>query len=316
MSGISKFTGNSFLLATAVAFLFSCTNNSKNNLTVFKALDESLVRSNRVIVSSNENVYHALDEKLYDFRTSTKAGIWQPKAMQIQKLSQEMINYIDSLKTELKKEAGLKEEGVFTEDDVNAVNTLFNKKSKGEELYTKLKKYKPDILAVDFLIMSEFEKKTILTTVEYDNSKKGMTFTKTFFNEISTIEASAILDKFQNNIRIIENKTVSFCYEQVPSNSDYFNTYSAIIAQNIRYVKAGEEIEIIAGVGAFSRIAKPEITIKGKIIPIDETGTATVKFLASGKRGNYFVPVKINFTDQEGKKQTITKTVEYTIAKE
>jgi gliding motility-associated protein GldM len=318
MSGISKFTGNSFLSPITIAsvFLFSCTNNSKNNLTVFKALDESLVKSNQVIKQSNQDIYHGLEEKLKDPSTSAKAGIWQPRAMQIQKLSQDMINYIDNLKTELEKEAGLTEKGSFNEADVSAVNRLFSKKGKGEELYTKLIKYKQDVFAIDLLISNTFEKTITITTNASEITEDEKKFTKTLFTEIPTIAALAMLTKFQNNVRITENKTIMFCFQQIGSFVEDFTTFSAIVGQSSKYLRAGDEVEIIAGVGAFSRIAKPEIVIKGKIIPIDETGTATVKFRASGKPGNYFVPVQISYTDQDGNKQTVSKSVEYTIAKE
>jgi gliding motility-associated protein GldM len=316
MSGILKFTGNSFLLATAVAFLFSCTNNSKNNITVFKALDESLVKSNYLLGISCENTCRVMEDKLNDPSTNYRATVWYPKAMQIQKLSQEAINYIEDLKTELKKEAGLTEEGIFKEDDVNIVNRFFSKNAKGEEFFTRLQKYKKDVLAIDDLIMNEFEKTITLTTKEYDVSKEGKTFTKTFLNEIPTVEGLTMLSKFQNNIRVIESRTILFCREQIPSSDRFYEYYNGIVSQNSSCVKTGEEIEITAGIGAFSSFPKPEIIIEGKNIPINDEGVAISKFKAIGKPGKHFIPVQISYIDQNGSKQTIAKTVEYTIAKE
>jgi gliding motility-associated protein GldM len=316
MSGISKFTGNSFLLATAIAFLFSCTNNSKNNLTVFKALDESLVRSNYLLGISCENTCRVMEDKLNDPSTNYRATVWYAKAMQIQKLSRGVINYIEDLKMELKKEAGLTEEGIFKEGDLNIVNRFFSKNAKGEEFFTRLQKYKKDVLAIDDLIMNEFEKTTTLTTKEFDVSKGGKTFTETFLNEVTTIEGLTMLSKFQNNIRVIESRTILFCREQIPSSERFYEYYNGIVSQNSSCVKTGEEIEITAGIGAFSSFPKPEIIIGGRKIPIDETGAAISKFKAIGKPGKHFVPVQISYTDQDGNKRTMTKTVEYTIAKE
>jgi gliding motility-associated protein GldM len=299
MSGISKFTGNSFLLVTAVAFLFSCTNNSKNNLTVFKVLDASLSKSNQMINQSNEDIYHGLEEKLNDPSASTKAGIWQPRAMQIQKLSQEMINYIDSLKTELKKEAGLTEKGSFKEDDVSAVNRLFSKKAKGEELYTKLIKYKQDVFAIDLLISNTFEKAITITTNDVTEKIGGeKVFTKTAFTEIPTVAALAMLTKFQNNIRVTENKTILYCFENARSGYfiEDFTFFYAIVGQNSKYLRAGDEVEITAGIGEFTKRNKPEIIIDGKSIPINDEGVAISKFKALGKPGKRFAQVQISYT--------------------
>lgn len=316
MPGILKFTGKLFLLATTVVFLFSCSNNSKNNLTVFKALDESLVRSNLRIGSSNEAIYASLQEKLMDASTSTKAGIWQPKVAMIGKLSKEIINYFDSLKIQLKKEAGLTEQGTFQEDDINAVNRFFGKNARGEELYSKLIKYKQDVLSVDPMIMREFEKNLLLTTKSFDANTERKNFSEIFFKDIPFAGAQSILSMFQNNISVIENRTISFCFEHITSYRRSHEIVSPIVFLNSSYLQEGEEIQVTAGIGFFTGYyIKPEVIVNGKKIPIAESGVAIAKFKAFGKPGKHSVPVQISYLDQDGNKQTITKTVEYTIAK-
>jgi hypothetical protein len=39
-------------------------------------------------------------------------------------------------------------------------------------------------------------------------------FEKLFFDDIPVVAALAVLSKFQNNIRIIENKIIGFCEAQ------------------------------------------------------------------------------------------------------
>ena len=75
-------------------------------------------------------------------------------------------------------------------------------------------------------------------------------------------------------------------------------------------------MEIIAGVGAFSRRSKPVFTIKNKNVPIDENGTAILRFKAPHTPGKHFVPVKINFINEVGKEEEVIKNVEYTVIKE
>jgi gliding motility-associated protein GldM len=105
---------------------------------------------------------------------------------------------------------------------------------------------------------------------------------------------------------------VSLFHEQVGKVAVRFDKFAAIIGQSSSYVMPGQEIEITAGVGAFSTGAKPTITINGSGAALGEDGAARAKFAAGGV-GSHSVPVTIRYTDQEGNPQTITKNIEYTV---
>jgi gliding motility-associated protein GldM len=68
----------------------------------------------------------------------------------------------------------------------------------------------------------------------------------------------------------------------------------------------GQKLEIKAGVGAFSKAAKPTISIGGTVVPIGEEGFALKEFDAGGM-GSHSVPVTITYfnqtTGQEEKKE-------------
>jgi gliding motility-associated protein GldM len=74
----------------------------------------------------------------------------------------------------------------------------------------------------------------------------------------------------------------------------------------------GQEIEISAGVGAFSRAAQPQISINGQSAPIGSEGQAKLK-VAGGGIGKHSIPVVIRFMDQDGKMQEKRSMVEYTV---
>jgi hypothetical protein len=142
MSGKSSFV---LIISFTFIFLCSCTNNSKNNLESYEILNEGLNNSNQTIDRASRTIYVSLQQKLNDPGTNYKAIIWYPKATRIQALSKDIITYMEDLKTELKKEAGLtikNEQESFGEDNINAVNQIFQKKAKGDELYSRLMKYK------------------------------------------------------------------------------------------------------------------------------------------------------------------------------
>ena len=123
-----------------------------------------------------------------------------------------------------------------------------------------------------------------------------------------------MLSKFQNNIRINEERILVFCHEQIGSTGPNCTFISAISAQNKSVVQAGEKIEIYAGVGEFSSNMKTEVFIYDKPVRLDENAIAIYKLKAASKPGKYYVPVKINYTDQNGRQQTVQKEIEYTVA--
>ena len=218
-------------------------------MIVFNTTNEGLQKSNQFISSQTKLLYDALKHKILSPQSHIMAEIWYPKALQVKQLSSDILKYIDKLKTDLKKEAGLKLENfteVFQENNTNAVNSLFNEKKKGKELFEKLEKYRADILNVDIELSRRFSENMIITTKEFDaldSSKKE--FSKYFFNKIPVAAAISILSRFENNIIIIENMLVSFCDNQSGLYSDiFYEPFKALITQSSTKVKAGEEIEI------------------------------------------------------------------------
>ena len=68
----------------------------------------------------------------------------------------------------------------------------------------------------------------------------------------------------------------------------------------------GDEIEITAGVGAFSTAAKPKIYVAGQLQNLSADGTADFKTTASGA-GDHTVDVKIDFIKPDGTPGTVTE---------
>lgn len=304
-----------------LAFFFSsCSNKSQNDLAVFKATEEGFLYSNAAISNSTDVIYRALHEKLLQPETAMQASKWQPKAMLIKEKSAETFKYLDSLITELKKEADIRlmmEEmrEVYDEDDMEAVSKLFVKKNAGDKLFEKLQKYKMDMLAVDPEMNELFRDNTIIVTREFEQSgAKQKDFTTTFFDGVPAIAAVAMLRRFENNVRVLENKFVTFCFNKIGSLDGYgfFTKIGVLIGQSTNIIKAGDQMIIQAGMGEYSIASNPKITINNKKIQV-ENGVALYKFKTSIKAGKYFVPVRIEYIDVDGTKKEFMEKVEYTV---
>ena len=307
-----------YLVLTAILAL----NVSAEVINAFQVVNTSLITSNENIATSNETIYKSLEAKLNDPQSAEKAKIWEPKAMAAKKYSEDLNNYIESLKYDLKKGADLrmkwdkvKKDSVedYRMDNLDASTRLFETNGKGKELEARLQKYKQDMLGIDPAIKTQFES-TFPVSIKPPRSQEGSQkdFTQSFFHMTPTIAALTMLSKFQNNVKNAESEIVTYCHSQIGAVKVIYDQFAALVGQSSNYVMPGQEIQITAGVGAYSKAAQPQITINGAGQSIDADGKAVYKFNASGA-GNHSVPVVVTYTKPDGTKETKSIPVEYTV---
>ncbi len=308
-----------YLVLTALLAL----NVSSEILNAFKVVDQSLKTSNNNLTTANETLYKSLQAKVADPVTAEKAKIWNGHAETAKKLSADMNSYIEGIKKQLKDEAGFKVETVdgqsvesFKEDDLEAATRLFGNgpggKNLGPQLEQRLKDYKAAMLAIDPEINKEFA-----TTLAVDGKPatgqdgKPKSFTDAYFHMTPTVAGLTLLSKFQNNVKNSENQVVTYSHSKVGEVKVKFDKTGVLIGQSANYVMPGQEIEVTAGIGAYSSAAAPQISINGAGVPVVD-GQGKYKFQASGG-GAHTVPVTIRYKDQDGNDKTETKNVEYTV---
>ncbi|MEO7800586.1 MAG: GldM family protein, partial [Ginsengibacter sp.] len=247
-----------------------------------------------------------------------KARIWEPKAVTAKKLSDDMNNYIEALKLDLKKGAGLKmkydkvtKDSIqdYKEDNLDASTRLFETDGKGKEFEARLKAYKEAMLALDPAIRKEFEK---TLPIDASSPVADKDFTASYFHMTPTVAALTMLSKFQNNVKSAENQVVTYAHNQIGAVKVIYDQFAALVGQSSNYVMPGQEVEVTAGVGAYSKAAQPQITIGGAPQSLSADGRAVYKFQASGT-GNKSVPVNVTYTKPDGTKESKSFNVEYTV---
>ena len=281
-----------------IAFLLvfpSCSDKSKNDEVILKSLTDNLEKSNITINICTSAFLKELDNKTTDPCSRERAILWMPKATKVSQLTSKLYNLL----LELKKNK------VMDEGKIN-------------DLYNQINRYKAEIFHIDSSIRDQFADNIVFTSNEFDSLKSDETvFKKMFFNDVSDIENKATLTRFQNNIKIIENKIAGYCNSKVGCNIMIFDSYSAIVGQNSTILKPGEKLEITAGVGRYSRQANPKITFNGKSVELNEEGYSLYKINVSKVPGSYKIPVKISFVNQiTGKPMWQEMNIKYTVAKE
>ncbi|TCJ14268.1 gliding motility protein GldM [Flaviaesturariibacter flavus] len=306
-----------YLVLTALLAL----NVSAEILNAFRTVDNSLQKTNATVNASTEQIIASLQEKISDPSSRAKAEIWLPKAQNAQAMSKDMFNYIQQLRAKILTAADFdpkrikdgKPDSSFRADNLDIATRIMVEEGEGKKLFAKLREYRDRLLAIDPLIAKEFANSLqIDLNMPVTQDKSNKTLEAAYFHMVPTVAAITILSKFQNDVKTSENKVVAFCHEQVGKVTVRYDTFAAIVGQNTNYVMPGQEIEINAGVGAFSKAAAPQITINGQGAPLGADGQATLK-VAGGGLGKHSVPVVIRFQDQDGKMQTVTKNIEYTV---
>ncbi len=300
-----------YLVLTALLAI----NISAEILNAFKTINDSLEKTNGTVRASTTQIFGSLTEKMSEDATREKASIWQPRAKAVIDQSASAYDFIENLKKELIVATGgdpADPSKKFKEDDQNTVTRILVKEGKAKQLYQILSDYKTNVLK-DSALRAEFEK-SLPISLEMPKSMNSnkKSWEEAYFYMAPTVGALSILSKFQNDIRNAENKMVTFCHEQVGKVELRFDAFEAIVGQSSRYLMPGQELEITAGLGAFSRSKLPTVSINGSNVALNEKGMAIYKTTATGV-GSRTINVTVSFVDQDGKPQTRTIPVEYTV---
>src|SRR5882724_3365452 len=225
-----------YLVLTALLAL----NVSAEILNAFKTVNNSIIQSNDVVTDKNNITYKSFDDKLKDPRTAALAQTWAPKAVEVKKLSSDVYNLIEQLKTQLIVESspsvkdGVKE---YNESSLDAATRLFDTKGQGKILYEKLRAYKVSLLDVlkpeEFanspLIMADVKKQKedfkrqlpLDVTVPKSQSGNARTadsakdWTLNYFHMTPSIAAMTILSKFQSDIKNSEAQMIDYLHKKI-----------------------------------------------------------------------------------------------------
>ena len=258
-------------------------------------MEESLINSNKTINYSTLAQLKELDLKTTEWATSDKGKIWFSKAELIATFTRIRYNFIEDKKNKSN----------FNDNDL-------------KDVYHNLLEYKKEVLGRDSSLIQEFENNFLfinrfIKLVCSDTSQDSLSIKKS----ITEPFLKAAITSLQNEIKRVENITITYCNQKVGTIIDYFDSYSAILGQSSTYLRPGEKLEITTGVGAFSLAAQPKININGENVELGDEGFSLYKIKVSKTPGKYQIPVKIDFFNQTtGKQETHELSVEYTVAKE
>jgi len=316
-----------YLVLTAILAL----NVSSEILNAFKTIEDSFSKSNKDLSARSTKLVADFDDEGIRKQFPEKVAYWKPKAVQVKELSDKLVDQIEVLKNELKKESNLKPDGTFNDEDLEATTRILapnenhskDKQAKGEELYLLLEKYKSDLALIDTSVASQINKLPVNLGIPklYNKDNQSIVdrmntpqekWSYIYFHMTPTIAGLAILSKFQNDVRNSETQLIDYCYSQVTSVR-MSTTLAAIANASSTMVMAGDELVITAGLGAYNQDTKPSISIDGASVPLNAEGQGVYKTIASSA-GDFTKHVTVTFKDpSSGEVKTKSTDVKYKV---
>jgi len=266
----------------------SCVNE-KNDET-FQAFDETLMQCNKLLRIQTGILIEELTQKTKDPSTAFRAEIIQPKAIEINIRTDSILTEIDSIKNHINRGLSL---------PTWEINSLTNK----------------IVAHIKFLNDSIFKTRHSAEWKDWLSAQPSQIKVENLRYHLSTQskeKLSVHLSRIQNILIQMELRTITWCNLQTMSLHESYDAFNAIIGQNSKVLQVGDSLEIVAGIGEFSR--KPaQFVINGKVIETNTMGVAAHKYKTEQKPGTYSIPVLINYQNLEGKKTERTFNIEYTL---
>ncbi len=311
-----------YLVLTAILAL----NVSSEILNAFKTIDASFAKSNDGLKVRSAKLISDFDAE-QNAQFADKIVIWKPRAEKVRDISDSVYEYIEMLKSDLKKESGQKPPSTeFKEDDLEASTRMFlngkEGQTKGEQLYAMLTKYKASLAGIEALdktVAGLPDFTATPTSYNKDNEKltasmnPAQKWANGYFHMTPTVASLAILSKFQNDIRNSQTQLIEYCYAQINSVSLPITDFGVIASANATVVMSGDEVAITAGLGGFNKDSKPTITIDGASVPIGADGNGVYKMAASTP-GDYTKHIVATFINPNtGKQETKTADVKFKV---
>lgn len=285
-----------------------------------EALEQSVFESNQNLKAHAIRALRRIDDKWYNPRHRLRAEMWRLKAARVQKVSEEAIAYLDSLKC------------VLTEHQ--SPSKLLDIEAAGSPVYYRLLKYKTDMLSVldtvefkDFSpeFLEQLKKDASLWDIHMellprDTAVKTTSqqtaaikkWTDNHFGVSSTGIALTMLGKLQNDVWVSQIQLTDYLSAQIPSNwCGYFvNQGKALVSSAA--VKEGQALTIYAGAGHFDFDNHPRFFVQDSIVLVDYDGWAKHRFKAQGTPGKYLLPMRFEY-EEGGLIKTDSQQLEYII---
>ncbi|HLN52209.1 MAG TPA: gliding motility protein GldM [Lentimicrobium sp.] len=301
-----------YLVLTALLAL----NVSVEIINAFVVVNKSMEGTNENLKSKNMETYARFEQQ--NQLNEAKVGPYWEKAQEVRRISDEMINYIETVKWEVISRAEkitVDEAKVTPLGDIQAKdkydesthyfigNSPDGSKGKAGELKRKIEKFKVDILAGLDPAQRQSIKLGLDTQGPFTdaNRKKQNWEMHNFYHTILAANVT-FLNKLIADVRNVEGDVVSTLFNSISAEDFKFDQLAARVIPNSRMVFSGDQYEAEIMVAAIDTKQNPEVVINGRNIPT-ENGVAKYT-VGAGATGLQTYKGEIRVVDPTGALKT------------
>lgn len=275
-------------LVSAIASMYGC---GKPQLGIVNlALVERLERSSVVITEAGDVDYRALLQKQATPETKQHADRFMPMVKWVRRCTDNLSKAITQLKDEFNKDKNV-------DPSDPSLDSLFRSLANYSGTLYKIIPDSADrhMLLDDFAEILELKKIDQLT-----------------FKNLVLEGGPGYLAQLRNDLRTLESRILHFTNKRIGIVED-FPVTTAITGQNTKHLKRGDSIEIYAALLTVVPIISPLIRINRQDMPLNSERAVVYRRQVNGKPGQQTIPVQYTFTSLDGRKDSITHTISFTV---
>jgi len=315
-----------YLVLTALLAL----NVAAETLYAFKVVDLSLVRTFESFSRKNASVMSDFDWQVEKGQKPELAKIYRSKAQAVNSSSEEVILFINELKTEMailaSSEKVIPGEGIPDEypyvvtkdndtlilkrqDDLNISSNVMIERGKGKELKNRLIEYKETIssivrsdstlsLKLDSSFFSNLNKiLDVSDPIRKDQNTDAKTWEQQIFDRSPLIASITMLSKLQSDVRFAENLILNTIYSAIKGDS-YFE--AKVIPKSTYIIAGSQKFEAEIFLSAITNVPQAEVYINGSTNPLVMDNGKVIYSISQAKVGKYPYHGEIRYRNPEG----------------
>jgi gliding motility-associated protein GldM len=314
-------------------------NVSKDILKAFHMFDMSFTNANRNVDDKNMLTMKGLEENMADDKKRTKTEPFYKKALEVQKISKDLNDYIAKIKTDITTQAGGRKEPSDEEKKLGITNqqtelqmpdnmekhaNYFIPKggNNGIKLQNKINETREQLLKVvmDVKDGKEFVNSIQKTTqLRADDPKSDglakKTWVSSYLEHAPLAGVVTLLTKTQNDCKSLESEILTFLASRIEATTIKFNAQMALILpEGGTNIVQGGTLKAKVALAAYDNTTQADMVVNGNPIKV-ENGLGIIS-MGVNSIGSQKLTAKIKSVDVDGNEVWLeAPPLEYTVYK-
>src|SRR5574344_165081 len=291
-----------YLVLTAMLAL----NVSKEVLNAFKVVDLSLMKTYNSFDKKNASLVSDFDFAYQ--QNQGKVGKWRDLAKEVQKKTDDLVNYIVETKEILAQKSGsyvkpadeeIGDEDAFivgvkgdtimikSKEDLNSSPEVMLRLGRGKELQDKINQYKADIAVLvdnNPLIVNSLAQTLDVDDIGGSNKKSWPVLN---FDASPVIASLTLLSKLQIDVCNAESVVLRQLYNEIDASSFKFTGLKATVIPDASYVFQGQPYRARIFIAAEDTTQKLTVYMNGSSNPLPTEGNEAIYTVNANTPGTY-----------------------------